>query len=152
MVKRASRAWAWIRGHPVTADAALVAALLGAGLLSAHVELENRQLGDPAYRSPSTAAVVIAASAMIVPLALRRLAPLSALLACTAGFLLSRIALDAGDATITAIVLSLAVYSAAAHGCARWRHWVCGTCLVAVMAESGAKWSSTSRPSCRTSC
>jgi hypothetical protein len=32
-------------------------------------------------------------------------------------------------------VLSLAVYSAAAHGEPRWRNWVCAGCLLAVMAE-----------------
>jgi signal transduction histidine kinase len=135
VVSTARRAWAWIQSHPLVADASLAAVLLGAAIVSSNVELENLRLGDPAYRAPSPVAVVAGAAAVVVPLVLRRLAPLSVLVACTAGFLLSRLALDAGDATITAIALSLAVYSAAAHGRARWRIWVCGVCLVAVMGE-----------------
>jgi signal transduction histidine kinase len=60
---------------------------------------------------------------------------LAVLLACTAAFLFARIVLDTGDGTVTSITLSLAVYSAAAHGRARWRHAVCAVALVAVMGE-----------------
>jgi signal transduction histidine kinase len=127
--------WAWIQSHPLAADAVLAAALLGAALVSSAVEIENRDALDPSYRPPSTAVLIAGVAPMVVPMALRRWAPLSTLVACTAGFLLSRVVLDAGDATITTIVLSLAVYSAAAHGLPRWRNWVCAACLVAVMAE-----------------
>ena len=135
MVSSATRAWDWIRRHPLAADTALAAALLVAAYVSSRVEIDNRDVVDPSYAPPSTAAVVAGVAPMVVPLAFRRVAPLSALLACAAGFLLARVALDTGDATITTIVLSLAVYSAAAHGDPRWRTWVCGICLVAVMAE-----------------
>jgi signal transduction histidine kinase len=130
-----SRIRAWIQSHPVAADAGLAAVLLGTALVSSNVEIDNLQAADPSYRPPSTAAVVAGVAAVVVPVALRRRAPLSALVACTAGFLLSRVALDSGDSTITSIVMSLAVYSAAAHGRQRRRNWVCAISLVAVMAE-----------------
>jgi signal transduction histidine kinase len=103
--------------------------------VSSKVELDNLEPGSPSYRSPSTAAVVAAAGMLVAPLVLRRRAPLSVLVACTAGFLFARTVLDSGDATITAIALSLAVYSAAAHGRPRWRHGICAISLIAVMTE-----------------
>lgn len=125
----------WVRSHPLTTDAALAAVLLGATVVSSKVEFENLVAGSPSYRSPSTAAIVAGAGALVAPLVLRRRVPLSVLLACTAAFLLNRIALDSGDAIMTTIVLSLAVYSAAAHGRPRSRDAVCAVCLVAVMGE-----------------
>jgi signal transduction histidine kinase len=119
----------------VAADAALAAALFGAALSSSHVTIEYVQAGDRSYRAPDAAGVAVGLAAMVVPLAVRRRFPLSALLACIAGFLLSRNALGSVESTMTTIVLSFAVYSAAAHGRARWRNWVCAVCLVAVMAE-----------------
>lgn len=121
------------------ADAVLAAALLGAELVSAHVSLESAAAADSSYRPASTAAVVAAGAVLVVPVIWRRGAPLSALVATTAGFLLSRIALEAGDATVTAIVLSLAVYSAAAHGRPRWRNWVCAVCRSPSWPSSGAR-------------
>jgi signal transduction histidine kinase len=116
----------------VAADAALAAALMAAAIVSSYVEFANAHPGDQSYRLRSIAAGAVA---MAGPLVLRRRFALSVLVACTGGFLLSRIVLDAGDTTITSIILSLAFYSAAAHGAARWRNWVCGVSLVAVMAE-----------------
>ncbi|MDN5931994.1 MAG: histidine kinase, partial [Pseudonocardia sp.] len=67
-----------------------------------------------------------------------RRAPLTVLLASTAVFVaLVLLVGPAGEGSVTAIAFSLAVYSAAAHGRARWRDWVCGICLVAVL---GALW------------
>jgi signal transduction histidine kinase len=37
------------------------------------------------------------------------------------------------EGAITVIALALAVYSAAAHGCARRSNWVCASCLVAIV-------------------
>jgi signal transduction histidine kinase len=122
----------WIESHPLATDAVLAVALSGAALVSSYVEFENAHPGGQSYQLPSNLAGVVA---MVGPLVLRRRFPLSVLVACTCGFLLSRIVLDAGDASITTIVLSLAFYSAAAHGRERWRSWACGVCLVAVMAE-----------------
>jgi signal transduction histidine kinase len=127
--------WAWSRRHPLAADTVLAAALVAAALVSSSVEIENAQAADPSFDAPKTLARVAAVVPMVAPMAVRRLVPLAALLACTAGFLLGRIVLEAGDATITSIVLSLAIYSAAAHGRGGLRTWVCGLCLAAVMGE-----------------
>ncbi|MEA2441388.1 MAG: hypothetical protein QOH76_2812 [Thermoleophilaceae bacterium] len=126
---------AWIHSHPSAADAVLAAILLGAALVSSHVEADNLRAGDPTATQPSSIALVAGAALVVLPLVLRRRAPLAVLLACTAGFLFARIVLESSDSPITAIALSLAVYSAAVHGHARWRNWVCGAALVAVMAE-----------------
>src|SRR3954453_22501131 len=135
IVRRGCRVWVWARSHPLMADAVIAGVLLPVSLVSSKVELENLQPGTASYRSPSAAAVVASAVLVVAPLVWRRRAPLSALLACTAAILFARIALDGGDATTTAIVFSLAVYSSAAHGRARWRDAVCALCIAAVMAE-----------------
>ena len=132
---RIRRARTWIGSHPVAADAALAAALLGATLVSSDVTMEI--LADaPSVRQTDATGVAIGLGVMIIPLALRRRFPLAVLLACTAGFLVARIPLGALETTITQIVLSLALYSAAAHGRPRWRNWVCGLSVIAVMAEA----------------
>ncbi|MDX6377012.1 MAG: hypothetical protein QOE98_1315, partial [Gaiellaceae bacterium] len=95
------RAWGSIRSHPTAADAALTATLFGAALVSSQVELDNMPPDGPLHRSPSTAALVAAVAVVVAPLVLRRRFPLSVLVACTAGLVLSRVALDAGDGTIT---------------------------------------------------
>ncbi len=135
VVRTVDRAWAWIRSHPVAADVALAAALLGAALVSSPVAIDGFEMGDPSYERPSAFAVLVALAATIAPLALRRRAPLTVLLACTIGFLAARLLLGSVEASITAIAMSVAVFSAAAHGRARWRHWVCAGCVVIVMAE-----------------
>jgi signal transduction histidine kinase len=132
---RLERARQWIRSHPTAADTALAAALSAAALVSSHVEIDNLPPDGPLHRSPSTVAIIAGVLLVVGPLALRRRLPLTTLIACTAGFLVARIVLDSSDASITAIALSLAVYSAAAHGQARRRNWVCGVSLVAVMGE-----------------
>jgi signal transduction histidine kinase len=132
---RLRRTWGWIRSHPTAADAALAAVLIGAALVSSWVEIDNLPPDGPLSRSPSTAAVIAGVLLVVGPLALRRRAPLGVLVASTAGFLVARIVLESSDSMITAIALSLAFYSAAAHGRARWRNWVCGASLIAVMAE-----------------
>lgn len=134
-VKGHESAVAWARSHPAAADAALALVLLGAALVSSHVDLEAIEAADPSNPRPSTAGVAVGLTATVAPLALRRRAPLAALLACTAGFIVARVVFDSVEAPITAIALSIAVFSAAAHGRAKWRNWVCGASLVAVMAE-----------------
>jgi signal transduction histidine kinase len=119
----------------VAADGVLAAALLGATLVSSDVAIDLFADG-PSYRRPDATWLAIGFAVMVVPLAFRRRAPLTVLLACTAGFLLTRILLGSVETAITQIVMSLALYSAAAHGHPRWRNWVCGVCVVAVMAEA----------------
>jgi signal transduction histidine kinase len=110
--------------------------LLGAALVSSDLVYTDFRAHDPAYRTPDTMAVALGLAALIVPLALRRRAPVAVLATCTAALLPTRIVLGSAESSITTIAMSLAVYSAAAHGAARFRTWVCGICLVAVMALS----------------
>jgi signal transduction histidine kinase len=127
--------WSWTQSHPLAADGALAAALLGVALVSSHVTVEYSAAADPSFRVPDAAGVTAGIAAMVAPLVLRRRFPLAVLLACIAAFLLSRNVVDSVESTMTTIVVSLAVYSAAAHGRPRWRTWVCAGCLVAVMVE-----------------
>jgi len=139
---------AWARSYPLAVDAALALALLGAALVSSHVNIEDFEAFDPTYRSPSTAGVSVGLAVTIAPLAFRRRSPLATLLACTAGFLVARVALDSIEGSITAIALSVAVFSAAAHGRERWRNRVCrppsGRRLRGLGHPSGRRWGSVS--------
>src|SRR4051794_40861074 len=126
---------AWIRRHPLLADAALAAALLGAAILSSRTVISLYRLGDPSYDLPSRLEEVVGLAAAIGPLAFRRRAPLVALVGCTAGFLGARVWLGALEQTITVIAVAIAIYSAAAHGRPRWRNVVCSVCVVAMMAR-----------------
>jgi signal transduction histidine kinase len=130
------RAWGWIESHPLGADTALAAALLSAALVSSDVTLDLFK-DDPSFEPPDKTAVAAGLVAMVAPLALRRRAPLTVLLATTAAFLaLSQLVGPELEATITAIGISLAFYSAAAHSRSRWRNWVGGICVVAVLGQT----------------
>src|SRR3954452_16296570 len=128
------RASAWIRSHPLLADAVLVVALLGAARVSADVTIGLFK-GDPTFEPPDKVRVTALLAAMVLPLALRRRAPLTVLVISTAAFI--ALGLELGprlEQTFTVMVLSLAFYSAAAHSPARRRNWVCAACLTALMA------------------
>jgi signal transduction histidine kinase len=130
------RLWAWLHSHPLAADVALAAVLFGAALVSLRTTLNLYELGgDPTYHPPSTFEKLCGLAATICPLVLRRRAPLLVLPACTAGFLLARVAFEVPESSMTAIALSLAVYSTAAYGRALWRHVVCSVTLVVIMGE-----------------
>ena len=129
----ARQASAWVRSHPLLADAVLGAALLGAARVSADVTIGLFK-GDPTFGAPDKVRVTALLAAMVVPLALRRRAPLTVLVISTAAFI--ALGLELGprlEQTFTVIVLSVAFYSAAAHSRARRRDWVCGACLVALI-------------------
>jgi signal transduction histidine kinase len=126
---------AWIRSHPLGADAVLAAALVGAAVLSSRSWFNLYRLGDPSYDLPSRFEEVAGLVAPIAPLALRRRAPLAALVGCTAGFLCSRLLLGSLEQSITVIAVAIAVYSAAAHGRPGRRNVVCAVCVVVVMAR-----------------
>jgi signal transduction histidine kinase len=126
---------AWTRSHPAATDAALAAVVLGGAVVSSRTWMTLYRLGDPAYRLPSTVEELLGLVVVIAPLALRRRAPLSALLACTAGFFASRYLLHSVEPTITSIALAIALFSAAAHDRPRWRNVVCSVCLLAIMIE-----------------
>jgi signal transduction histidine kinase len=130
---------AWIRSHPTATDAALAAVVLGAAMLSSRTWTTLYRLGDPSQRLPSTVEELLGLAAVIAPLALRRRAPLAALLASTAGFFASRYLLHSVEPTITSIALAIALFSAAAHGRPRWRNVVCSVSLLAIMVELWAE-------------
>lgn len=66
-----SRIWTWIQSHPLTADAALAVALLGAGLVSSDMTIDLFEV-DPSVQPADKSAVAAGLSAMVLPLALRR--------------------------------------------------------------------------------
>jgi signal transduction histidine kinase len=135
MVSVMRRAWASIESHTTLVDAALAMLLLGAALVSSDLLYVDAVAHDASFHTPDDLGLAIGLALAVLPLAFRRRAPLATLTACSIGFLVSRIAFGSDETAIASIVLSLAVYSAAAHGRLRWRNWVCGVCLVIVMAE-----------------
>src|SRR4051794_41566205 len=134
LVRRAAgHAAAWTRSHPLAADALLAAALIGAAVLSSRSWISLYRLGDPSYDLPTRFEELAGLVATIGPLALRRRAPLFALVACTAGFLGARLLLDSLEQAISILAVAIAIYSAAAYGSPRRRNVVCAVCLVAMM-------------------
>ena len=133
-----SRIWTWIQSHPLAADAALAVALLGAGLVSSDMTIDLFEV-DPSVQPADKSAVAAGLSAMVLPLALRRRAPLAVLVVSTAAFVTLGLLVDSPslEPSITAIAFSLAIYSAAAHGRPRLRNWACGICILAVV---GLTW------------
>jgi signal transduction histidine kinase len=135
MRRTAGRIAAWIRSHPLAVDVAVAGALIGAAVLSSRSWISLYRLGDPSYDLPSRSEELAGLVATIGPLALRRRAPLVALVACTAGFLGARLLLDSLEQTISIIAVAIAIYSAAAHGRPKWRNVVCAICLLTMMAR-----------------
>jgi hypothetical protein len=88
VLRRVSRAWAWIQSHPAAADAALAAALLGAAVWSSHVMTTDLLSGgNSQFQAPDATENIAGLAAVVLPLALRRRAPLTVLLASTAAFI-----------------------------------------------------------------
>jgi len=116
------------------ADLGLAAALVVVGVISFNASNEMVAGASP-FQWPLDAKVTAIVAGMVGPLALRRRYPLTALLACTAGFLISRMLLGFIETTTTIIVMSLAVYSAAAYGSSPWRNRVCGAAFLAAGVE-----------------
>jgi signal transduction histidine kinase len=131
----ARRAWRWHAAHPTWADVALAVALLGLAVVSSRVAVSVSRWADPSFSGPSTLAELLGLVVSIAPLGARRRLPLTVALVCTVGWVCSRVWLDAVEPTVTAIALSVALFSAAAYGPPRWRHAVCGACLAAIMGE-----------------
>ena len=121
-----------LRSHPAAADAALAAALLGAAIWSWGAYTDFFSTGSPQFQAHAAESAVCLA-AVVLPLALRRRAPLTVLVASTVAYIVYVALLGPfEEESITVIALSLAVYSAATHGRAPRRDWVCGVCLVAI--------------------
>jgi signal transduction histidine kinase len=133
VLSRVGRVWAWIQSHPLAADAALAAVLLGVALVSSRATIEFFR--QPSLREPDAAGLAALLAAVVLPLALRRRIPLTVLLASTAAYVALGLVLGPliSVEPISIVALSLAIYSGASHGGARWRTWVCGVCLVAII-------------------
>jgi signal transduction histidine kinase len=124
-----------LRAHPGITDIALACALLAFSVVSSRVAISTSKWADPSFSAPSVLVELAGLVISVAPLAARRRAPLAVALVCTVGFVCSRLWLKAQEPTVTAIALSVALFSAAAYGGARWRHWVCGVCLTVIMIE-----------------
>ncbi len=135
MFEPALRVRTWLRAHPGITDIALACALLALSVVSSRVAISTSKWADPSFSAPSVLVELAGLVISVAPLAARRRAPLAVALVCTVGFVCSRVWLKAQEPTVTAIALSVALFSAAAYGGARWRHWVCGACLTAIMGE-----------------
>ena len=123
------------RPHPLVADTALALTLMVAALISSHVTIEVNQATRPTYVPPDQLAVISGLAATFLPLALRRRLPLSALVACVAGFVVARALLDNIEASISVLALAVSFYSAAAYGRGRWRTAASGLSLAVLIAE-----------------
>lgn len=105
------------RAHPVVVDVASALAVWGLALWSAGVVRDNTAFfGSPV---PSWPQMALAVALTSLPLAARRLTPLSAMLACCVGLVVARWALDSQEANVTAVTLAAAFYAGAAHGVPR---------------------------------
>ncbi len=114
----------------------LAAALLIVALASSRAAVDFAEVAaPPGLALPSLPEEVLGLVLTLGPLALRRRAPITAALACAAGFVVSRTLLDAQEASVVGVGISVAVYSAAAYGRPPWRNWACGVAGVAVLAE-----------------
>src|SRR5450631_1036106 len=87
VLRRVSRAWAWIQSHPAAADAVLAAALLGAAVWSSHVYTDLFPGNPRVVQAWDATENLVGLAVVVLPLALRRRAPLTVLLASTAAFI-----------------------------------------------------------------
>lgn len=131
----ALRAGAFLRRHPVAADAALALVFAAAALVSVDSVHDEISSFDPSFHRASTGAVVLAMLGISLPLAWRRRYPLTVLVAVVGAFLVGRIVLDIPEASITVLAVSLALYSAALHGRPRYRTIVLAAALVVILLE-----------------
>lgn len=130
------RAKNWSRLHPQGADSLVTGALLIVALVSSRAAIDFAEVvGPPGLGLPTLPEEVLGLVLTLGPLAFRRRAPITTVLACAAGFVGSRLLLDAQEASVVGVGISVAVYSAAAYGRPPWRNWACGVAGVAVVAE-----------------
>ncbi len=122
--------------HPQAADVLLAVALFILALVSSRAAIDFAEAaGPPGFDLPSPAEEVLGLLLTLGPLAVRRRAPISAVLACAGGFVVARTLLDAQEASVVGVGISIAIYSTAAYGRPPWRNWACGVAGVAVLAE-----------------
>jgi len=117
----ARRVVAGVRRHPTATDAGVAVLLAAAAMVSASTTFELvRQ--DPTIDTPAKPALVVMLLAVTLPLALRRLYPISVAAGVFAAFIIGRIVLSpplelfpAWESYVTVWALWLALYTAVAH-------------------------------------
>jgi signal transduction histidine kinase len=113
----------WGREHPYAVDGLFAAVAIGVALLSQNGVIEAFRAQEP-WNSGDELAAFVGVALTCAPIALRRRAPLAGLVLTTAAFIAARQLLGSNESTVTAAALSVAVYSAGAHGRAPWwRLW-----------------------------
>jgi signal transduction histidine kinase len=133
VVEALRRARTWAAAHPALVDALVAAGFLAAAIVALLVDLRLMASADPGYRAPPLALLVTTTGALTVPLAWRRLWPLSVVGTVVTGFLTARLTGNP-DVEVAMFAMPLAVYSAAAYGGDR-RGWVLSAVTAAAMGE-----------------
>lgn len=114
----------------------LTAALSILALVSSRAAVDFAEAaGPPGFDLPTLPQEVLGLVLTLGPLAFRRRAPIAAVLTCAGGLVVSRTLLDAQEASVVGVGISIAIYSAAAYGRPPWRNWACGVAGVAALAE-----------------
>ena len=130
----ARRTQSMVRRHPTAADAALAVVLAAAVLVSVAAIYDDIRIADPSFELPGTAATVLSMLGISLPLAWRRRYPLSVVIAVTGAFLVAQFVVEVPEGAISYLAVSLAIYSAAAHGQRRFRTLVLAVCVGAIVA------------------
>jgi signal transduction histidine kinase len=117
VLHRPRAALAELRRHPLVVDTITAVALTWVGLLSVRTAIDA---GGDALDPPPTAVWVGLTIALMMPLALRRRAPLVTLLVVTGVFFPYR-SVDVPDLSVSVVAWWLALYSAGAYSTSRWR-------------------------------
>jgi signal transduction histidine kinase len=119
---RARRLAATLRRHPTAADAAFAAILAATALVSVYATFELLQQ-DPAFKEPAKSGIILALSAVMLPLTLRRRFPLAVACLVIGAFVIGRLVsnpdvpgLAAWEGTMTVWACWIALYSAVVHG------------------------------------
>lgn len=123
---------AWFAARPRRTDALVAALLFAATLISSRSLVDLFRVDGAPYPYDATKDA-IGLALTVLPLALRRSAPLVSLVGCCVGFVLARQLLGSMESNMVTFVLALAFYSAAAHGRARVRAAVATGAFVVAM-------------------
>lgn len=119
----------------MTADVVLSGVFLVAALVSVFAYYDEIENADPSFDRPWWLVLVALMLAITLPLAWRRRFPLVAAMLVVAGFLIESAVLEWPEQSITLLVSSLALYSAAVYGRHRVRTWVLALCLAAILSR-----------------
>ncbi len=119
----------------MAADTLLAGILFVGSVVSSASTVQYTRSVDPTFRPLSPAVVLASMLLLSLPLALRRRLPLTTAGTVVAAFLFNRVVLDVDEESMTVLVGSFALYSAAAHGEGRSRVPVLSVCVSVIVAE-----------------